>query len=210
MYTQPSVVVQPPAFFSSHIVHISLRQQLSITRQFSILPFQNSRSKGSTTGEFTNSTAIYNGGACRSALSCLLQEMDLLPNNGIICISSAVDQGETEANAKLLLSLLHKTVDTRCQLDQVRPFACLFLFPLASSCNSSRDNPDPVQIYRPSKKSCEHIRDELCPKTWQRFSISARVDCNTLPSSGLDLNEPSCTGRHRLWLLNITIVRLDQ
>ena len=164
----------------------------------------NSSMASNSTSNFTYSNVsinIYNGTACSSELfglqACLAQRTNQTFNNSSICISSSVDQVTNENNAKSLeraSGLIIQMQSLEC-LKELRPFVCLYLFPLVScEVNISESSPE---VYGPTQQKCKRIRDEVCQKIW---SLAAGLfknllpDCENLQSPPLDLLDPKCTG----------------
>ena len=164
-----------------------------------------SRSKSSmvsnSTSNFTYSNVsinFYNGTVCSSELfglqACLAQRTNQTFNNSSICISSSVDQVTNENNAKHLEEYKNFIQPPEC-LKELRPFVCLYLFPLVScEANISESSPE---VYGPTQQKCKRIRDEVCQKIWSlaaSFLKNVLPDCENLQSPPLDLLDPKCTG----------------
>lgn len=142
----------------------------------------------------------YTGSACRSQLARLQQCLHVNDtNDSAINIAHFGNQEMQEKLASGLnfgVSYLKSSgkLSAGCE-ELLEPFSCLYLFPL-ETCNEEGR----AKTYRPSRQTCESIRDQVCAEEWkfaegfaEGFNIELPVCSNLNDTASVNLLE-MCQG----------------
>ena len=129
----------------------------------------------------------YTGSACRNQLAMLQQCLNVNGHDSGINITYFENQDSQESIAKNLFSF-SSFISDDCR-EQLEPFACLYLFPLVTCNEEGREN----KVYRPSRQTCESIKDHVCAKEWklaEKFEavISELPVCSNLDDMENEVN----------------------
>lgn len=127
--------------------------------------------------------AAYTGSACRDQLARFQQCLHV--NDSTINIAYSGNQERQESRANGLKSgvaflKFSEMLSAGCE-EQLEPFACLYLFPLETCGEDGRAN-----THRPSRQTCESIRDQVCAKELESAERLAE-------SYGIAIELPDCS-----------------
>ena len=114
------------------------------------------------------------------------------PDSNATRISPTVNQSQNEGTVKFLQRYEPMILNHQCRA-VLRPFACLYFFPLVS-CGDDEENCIEVG---PTQQRCEMIRDDVCRTTWmqlQKFFPNFLPQCQDFSSSSPDLLNSNCIG----------------